>query len=313
MSTRQDREIVDVDDFQKKFNETDEKLVALRQGFYALAMDFGFHIENTFGDHRIQELRDNVIYRFFSSMFHCQLLMREHHFIGEKLEALLKRDPQQILRDVYPANPHFEYAEKMVSSIVDSIVFHLSSVYDYMSILIHFVSHKDRDKTLMWSQICRSARDPKNTLYIRGVAKAIDTVDRSFAIKLYDHRSELLHRSADITLQAFQLKMDTGKFNIRFICTPQIRKTFKSFGEPDKDYTVSHFSFWLVNRTAETIGELLVALKHDIEQHSEFPHHTYADGSKPFIMLVDPITHRPQSPSKEHWERFHEHFPGSAA
>jgi hypothetical protein len=310
MSQNQEKEIIDLTDIGKTIKATDDKLQALREGFFGLAMDYGFHIENTFGGkHRIFELRDNVIYRFFSSLFHCQLLVREHHFIAESLTNLFNKDPQKILGAVYPKNPHFEYAEKQVSSIFDSIVFHLSSVYDYMSILIHFISIKDRDQTPKWMQICRSARDSKNELSKREVARVIDSVDREFAIKLYDHRSELLHRSADITEHSFQLKLATGKFHCRFICTPQIRKTFKLFGESNKDYTVSFFSFWLVNKTAETIAELLIALKKDIEKNSAFPYHTFKDGSKPFIMAVDPITHRPQSPSSENWEKFKLHFP----
>jgi hypothetical protein len=109
-------------------------------------------------------------------------------------------------------------------------------------------------------------------------------------------------------LHAFQLQLATGQFNIRFICTQQIRKTFKLFGEPDKDYTVAFFAFWLVNKTAETIAALLIALKKDIEQNLAFPQYTFKDGSKPFIMAVDPITHRPQSPSTENWEKFKEYF-----
>lgn len=312
MTDNPSKEIIDIADRNQTFKQTDDRLECLREGFYGLAMDYGFHIENTWGgQHKIFELRDNVIYRFFSSLFHCQLLLRQHYFIEQRLSDILKKEPSKILNPVYPKNPNFEYAEKEISAIFDSVVFHLSSIYDYISILINFICVKDKDQTPKWTQICKSARDTKNQLYQRDISKVIDKIDRDFAIRLYDYRSEIIHRNRDINEYSFGLKLNAGEFTVRFICSSKLRRTFKNFGEKDLDYTVSYFSMWLINKTADTIAELLVALKKDIENNSLFPENTFKDGSKPFIVYADPETNQMKSPSVMNWEKFKKHFNGT--
>ena len=99
--------------------------------------------------------------------------------------------------------------------------------------------------------------------------------------------------------------------NIRFVCSEKVRKTFKTFGEKEFDYTVSYFSVWIINKTAETIAELLVGLKKEIEDNSAFPHQTFKDGSKPFIVYAYPKTNVMKSPSTPNWEKFRHHFNGT--
>lgn len=283
-------QVIDIEDRNQAFKQTDDRLECLRDGFYALAMDYGFHIENTWGgQHKIFELRDNVIYRFFSSLFHCQLLLRQHYFIEQRLNDILKAQPSRILNPVYPKNPEFEYAEREISAIFDSIVFHLSSMYDYMSILINFICMKDKHQTPKWMQISKSARDQRNELSSKEIARIIDNIDRSFAIKLYDYRSDIIHRKRDTNEYSFELKAEQ-EFTVRFICSTKLRKAFKGFGESELEYTVAYFSMWLINKTADTIAELLHALRKEIETNSQFPQHTYKEGDKPFLAYADPVT-----------------------
>lgn len=312
MTDNSSKDIIDLADRAQAFKKTDDRLECLREGFYGLAMDYGFHIENTWGgQHKIFELRDNVVYRFFSSLFHCQLLLKQHYVIEQRLSDIYKKNPERITNSVYPKNPNFEYAEKEISAIFDSIVFHLSSIYDYMSILLNFICSKDKDQTPKWTQISKSARDPKNALNTNDISKIIDKLDREFVIKLYDYRSEIIHRKRDTNEYAFGLKIDTGQFTVRFICSDKSRKAFKLFGEKELDYTVSYFSMWLINKTADSIAEILLGLKKEVENNSEFPQHTFKDGSKPFIVYADPETNTAKSPSVPSWEKFKKHFNGT--
>jgi hypothetical protein len=65
-----DKDVIDIVDSQQAFHITNLRIEALKDGFYALAMDYGFYIENTWGGkHKIFDLRDNVLYRFFVLYF----------------------------------------------------------------------------------------------------------------------------------------------------------------------------------------------------------------------------------------------------
>ncbi|WP_428330324.1 hypothetical protein [Mucilaginibacter sp.] len=309
MPENQAKDIIDIRDRNQAFRQTDDRLDSLKEGFYALALDYGYHIENIFGgNHRIIELRDNVIYRLFSSLLHCQLLLQQHIIIERRLKDIYKDDPGKILNWVYPKNPNFEYAEKEISAIFDSVVFHLSAIYDYLGILINFICTKEKQQTPKWTTISKSARDINNSFNKKDIAAKIDEIDREFVIKLYDYRSEIIHRTRDTNEYSFDLKASTGDFTMRFTCSDKLRKSFKNFGEKDLDYTVAHFSMWLINRTAETIAEILGGLKKEIQTNSQFPFHTYKDGNKPFIMYVNPETNVGESPSIINWDKFKAHF-----
>lgn len=307
------KEIIDILDRSKTFADSDKKLVNLREGFTALSLDYGFHIENTWGgNHKIFELQENVIYRLFSSLFHYQLLLRQHHFIEKRIEERIKSDPKRYTTLILPKkHPDFEYAEKEVSAIFDSIVFHLASIFDYVSILINFICVLDKDQTPQWTSISKSARDPNNNLSKREIASVIEYLNKEFVIKLYDYRSELIHKRSDINEYSFKSRIETGELHARFICSNKIRKTFKNYGDKSYDYTVSHFSVWLIDMTADLIAKMLLSLKAEIKKDSKFPFHTFKDGTKPFIMYVDPKTNTAGSPATPHWEKFEEHLNGA--
>lgn len=313
MPEEPEKEIIDIEDQNKIHTAAGERLNGLYSGFHALSLDYSYHIQNTWGGHKIDELRDNVLYRLFSSLFHCELLLREHNQIEKRLSQILANNPDKILAWVYPKNRHYEYAERQVSSIFDSIVFHAASIFDYMSILITFISLKDRDQTPMWGQTTRSARDRNNELHQKPVAKAIDRVDKDFVTRLYNHRSELIHRRADIVEHGFLIKPSTGKFTVRFLCSPKIRKTFKTFGEADKDYTLAYFSYWIVNTASGIIADLLLDLKADIVSNPPLSRHDLEkDGTRPILLGLQPGTNRAISPSATAWSNFQKYFPSQS-
>lgn len=307
------KEIIDILDRNKTFEDSNKKLVNLREGFTALSLDYGFHIENTWGgNHKIFELQENVLYRLFSSLFHYQLLLRQHYYIEQRIEERIKNEPERYTTLILPKkHPDFEYAEKEVSAIFDSIVFHLASIFDYLSILINFICVSDKDKTPQWTSISKSARDSQNSLSKRNIASVIETLNREFVARLYDYRSELIHKRSDINEYSFESKIETGKLSARFICSTKIRKAFKKYGDESNDYTVSHFSIWLIDKTTDLIAKILLSLKTEIQKDSKFPFHTFKDGSKPFLMYVDPKTNLSGSPAIPHWEEFEKYFNGA--
>jgi hypothetical protein len=310
MSQAPEKEIVDITDIQGRHTAASNQVNALYIGFHALSTDYSYHIENTYGGHKIDELRDNTLYRLFSSLFHCELLIREHNIIEQRLSAMLKNNPENILRWVYPKNPNYEYAERQVSAILDSVVFHIASIFDYMAILITFLSLKNKDQTLMWGQVANHARNPNGELHQKPVSMIIALIDKEFVSSLYDHRSELIHRRADIMENSFLIKPATGKFTARFICSTRVRKNFKIFGNPDKDYTVTYFAYWILHTISNTIAAILRSLRKDITSNPPFSRHNFErDPSKPILLLVDPQTGKAGNPSATAWANFELVFP----
>ncbi len=60
--------VLTIDNPQEHFDEIEKLIGIVFNGFMALAMDYGFYINNVFGQinegsHAIYELRDNIHYR----------------------------------------------------------------------------------------------------------------------------------------------------------------------------------------------------------------------------------------------------------
>lgn len=238
-----------------------------------------------------------------------QLLLERHYVIEHRFKKLLNESPKEILDPIYPKNPHFEYAEKEVTALLDSIVFHLASVYDYMAILASFITTNNKDESPSWSTLSKKCNDKTNPFSSKSIAQVIIGINRALAIKLYDYRSDLIHRKKDAYNYSVTLQLSQGDFTIKFICSERLRKAFKTFGEKERDYTINYFAVWLINHVADSIGELLVGLKKEIEANSTFPNHIMDDdGDKPFIVMVDPETNVAQSPSAYSWDIFKKHF-----
>ena len=310
MSSEQQKPIIDIGDRRQTHSDVAQRLKAMEAGFAGLSLDYGYYIENNFGPHKINDLRDNVLYRLESCLFHLELALREHDIIEAQLKHLAVNDPQKVFGFFYPKNPVFQASERKVSFIFDSIVFHAASSFDYISVLINFLSIKDRDKTPPWSSIASAANDPNHEIVTKPVAAAIVKADSEFVTKLYDHRSELIHRRADLSENAFNIIPSTASFDIRYLCPLRLRKTFKAFIEKEKYYTVGYFSAWIINKTLDIFAELILELKADIVAKPRFSRHNFdKNPHKPILLMVDPETNYASTPSSDAWNNFHKSFP----
>lgn len=282
------KNVLDIIDLNKEFKDLDSNLSILSNRFLAVAMDYKEYIKNDFSDHKIYELRDSVQYRFFSTRTHIELLLRQHLIIDEQMKNQLN--------EKVPIQMYFDYYQKQISSIFDSIVYHTTSIFDYISTLVNYISTKDNQKTLMWTQLSKSVRDEKNEYNKKSFAKTIDNIDRQFVSKLYDHRSFLIHKKSD--LSSFNVTISYGeKENVdaKFMAGKNLIKSFSELKILDREnnLTVKYVTFWLVNETIEKITEILFALKKEMENNSNPP--------EQFMFYLDPKTNERSSVSKIYW------------
>jgi len=284
----ENKKTIDINDLNKEFKDLESKLSILSNRFLAIAMDYKEYIKNDFSDHKIYELRDSVEYRFFSTRTHIEILLRQHLIIDEHMKSHLNGK--------VPIQMYFDYYQKQISSIFDSIVYHTTSIFDYISTLVNYISSKNNQKTLMWTQLSKSVRDEKNEFYKKSFAKTIDNIDRQFVSKLYDHRSFLIHRKSDIS--SFNVTVSFGKkenVDAKFMAGKNLIKSFNELKILDKEnnLTVKYVTFWLVNETIEKITEILFALKREMENNTNPP--------EQFMFYLDPKTNERSSVSKIYW------------
>ena len=113
--------VFDVSNEDEILKKVDLLMHGLNEGLHALAIDFGFHIDDAWKDKKIFELSNSIRYRLFSSRFHFHLLYNQ-------LEAFRKKH-QALAHSPVPPIVHLEVDKKEHSSLMDSIIFHISSFF----------------------------------------------------------------------------------------------------------------------------------------------------------------------------------------
>ncbi|GAA3922693.1 hypothetical protein GO495_02195 [Chitinophaga oryziterrae] len=295
--------LLDIQDRQKTFESIANRLELLDEGFRALYADYSHHIEVTNGkQHDILRLKENIDYRLFSSKFHLELLLRQHFAIEGRIQEIFRDDPGKVLNPVYPSHPLFDYCEREITSVFDSIIFHLASVYDYLSAAINFICNKKDKSITKWSQLAKSCRDRENTYSGKKIASVIISENENFVDKLYRYRSRVIHERSEINAISLSLKIASSKAVVKFISTDGLIKSFPSLKEKAKTHnlTVAFTSEWLIHATIDSIVNILFSMKEEMEQMSTFPDHI-ADAD--FILLyTDPKTGHAGPASKPLWE-----------
>ncbi len=301
--------IKDINEVVNEFENLKKRLDLLDEGFRAAGSDYLHHIEiSKVNKHEIFELKDNVMYRYFSAQFHLQTLIQHHQVILNRFAKILETDPSKILNEVYPVNPNFDFAEKEISSVLDSTYFHLGAIFDYLRIVINFICGPlaSSSQKIKCTQLTRSCHDKHNHFGQLEIAKIVEQVDRELVDKLFEYRSYLIHKSGDQQRMSFKINFKKNGANLKldFFATPKITKQFPELKEEAKNnaLTVNYVAFWTLHKSIDMIAKLLLALKYEMEKRSTFPDHI---GDDDLIFLhVDRKTNIELPASTPMWERF---------
>jgi len=265
--------IIDVDDLNKCFERISVKMDILHEAFRAMTMDYSHHIENTFGkNHQIIRLRENIDFRLISSRFHLELLFRQHIIIEREIKEYMKKKPEFIFKEIFPSHPLFDMYEKQITSIFDSIVFHLSSIFDYLSAIINYIINNKDESVTKWSQINNSCRQKKE-FQKKEISKCVIEKHNGFVNKLYEHRTRLIHEKSDIHPSRLKIELKSGKIDLRFFARHELTKKFSYLRKKSKEnrLPISFVSEWLIETTMDSIIEMLRALSKDMKNVSRFP------------------------------------------
>ncbi|WP_298506314.1 hypothetical protein [uncultured Maribacter sp.] len=265
--------ILDVEDLSRCFERITTKIDILHEAFRAMTMDYSHHIENTLGkNHHIIRLRENIDFRLVSSKFHLELLFRQYYIIEREIKEYAKKKPEVIFKQIFPSHPLFDNYEKQITSIFDSIVFHLSSIFDYLSAIINYIINNKDESITKWSQLNNSCRQ-KTEFNNKEVSKCVIEKHNSFVNKLYEHRTRLIHEKSDIHPSALKIELNSGKIDLRFFARKELTKKFSYLRKKTKDnrLTISFVSEWLIETTIDSIIDILRSISSDMKSVSRFP------------------------------------------
>lgn len=300
------QKVITINDPNEKLQEIEQLIKTIFNGFIAVAMDYGYHINNVFGSsekekQKIYELRDNMSYRLRSSKLHFYLLLRCKIETEHRFSEMLKNDPQ-IFNGFYSGNPYFEFAADEIMGIYDSIIFHLSSSFDYLAMLIQFVFGENHQKKLQWITLAKLCYSNNSEFQKRIFKENIQNVDRDFVSKFNDYRAELIHRKKSTSYANVTWELHSGKVDTHFVCSENIKTHLKKIINKDNNYCITIVSYEAIKQTVLNIANVLEGINCEFRTNYN-PHSPVMNGGAQIISMSEgsPFS---ESPSLSYWNDF---------
>lgn len=295
---------------KKSFEEIEKINSLIYNGFMALAMDYSYHINNFFGltdggKHEIFELRENIIYRNKSAKLHFYLLLKQKLQIEDRFEKMLKENPT-VFNGFIGGNPHFESASQEIMALFDSIIFHLSSSFDYLAMLTQFIFGNNPQTKLDWITLVKHCHNKESNYSNRKFAENIKSVNADFVSKFNDYRAELIHRRKSESFASVTWEINSGNVITQFRCSDKIKSHLKKVADKNDDYCITYASFILIKQTLLKIGNVLEGM-HD-EFRENYNEHSPALREGAFqIVNINSDTNYAESPALGFWKSFMEY------
>lgn len=210
-------------------------------------------------------LQENLIYRIFAAFHQYELLID-----GLDSKSVIDLNSSPYDGDPY-THPAIDRYNNELSSIVDSIFFHLCSVFDYLGHFISYMFENNKDKTLDWGALANKARNA-----YKGRLKSADCIrkiDNDIRIKLDWYRSQLIHKKRDLRGLGITKNPESNQLSLKFAASQETMKHFKNVipsYEKESKYTLDFLPSVVIHQTLHSINVLLEFLRFDLLSNSTF-------------------------------------------
>lgn len=263
--------ILDIENEKKEFDKLDERFRLLSKRFQAIAMDYKYYIKSDVSDFEIYKLRDNVIFRMHSARFHFELLLMYHNHVERRFAELYKSDIADVWRDGIKTTLLHKQCTEEAYSIFDSLMYHLTSTFDYLFRLINFTYGKEMANQPKWN-LFKTKRNLRDFVFCsKEIIPDLEIIDADFAYPLLQHRSHLIHTEND--MGDFRLDVNSAgtTFNVKFFATKLFKENFPQLEKdhPNTDFTIKYASIWLMDKTIKSLTEVLFDLSEDLKRNKK--------------------------------------------
>jgi hypothetical protein len=253
--------MLDIENPNESVENLKDKFLRLHNRFIAVAMDYKYYIDSNISDNEIYKLRDNVTFRLESAKFHFELLLQHNYYIEHNVKEIHKSQ-HPVLNGGIELQMYQIQATKEIYSLFDSLVYHLCSNFDYLFRLINFIHGNTELAQPKWN-LFRTDKNIKSNVYCsKELIEALTILDDKFVYPLIKHRSFLIHN--EYAIGGHQIILNDLK--TRFLVTETLKNHFpeltKEFGE--KEMSIGFAAKWLIDKTFETITEVLFEVRDDI-------------------------------------------------
>lgn len=247
---------IDIKDFEVESKAIDEQTNVIRDSFIRLGFDYANKISGKLQNDKFYQSRDNIIYRINS----CRFLN------NKAWEIRMEYEQEQF-------NPLFmSKAQYPILWMTDSLIFNLSSLFDYTAGMLEFIVGKEGMNEMKWNSVCNSFnnKEPhKSTVF----ANFIKEIHGEFVDKLFRFRSTVIHHKVQAGGSTYSHEVMNDKKTLQQFCSNGFLKNFKPLKKefPEKNITIQFANFWLMNKSLKYLNHLLQLSAEHLEQTRKIP------------------------------------------
>lgn len=295
---------LDIQDRKQSLELLNKVIQRTEFGIRAVSIMYDEHSDDQFAKDNIYRLKDNIFYRLQLILIQYRILIQEFYRNEHKLNELNKKEPGALLLQNY--NPHLHSTILDITSVFDSIIFQMVSVFDYFSHYISYIILKNKQNTLYWTKLAKASYGKDNEISKLQIKEVIKSADNKFVGRLYDYRSNLIHNKLDSPVSVVSIPIgEKGQVILKTSISKNLQKKFKSyFNDPTiKNITVLYFTEFLIKETSTIIESILLGLVIEIKSQSHY-NQNLASRKKLMLGYADPETKTFMRISDKFWNDY---------
>ncbi len=211
--------VLDINEVDKRFQNLNQHAKILHDRLVQLGMVYiNFTISKSILKEPLFNLRNSIIYRYNSILFHLKLLIIIHNNHVKQINY--NKSDNQIKLIMLNGR-------ERELSIFDSIIFHIISLFDYIGNLLDYVCCGKKQMRLKWNGVVKKARNQNDIITQYSVSETILKYDKELIDKLYKYRSNIIHYKMHLGSVTSSLDFKTGKQDNNSFCSFKIHKKYQ--------------------------------------------------------------------------------------
>ena len=242
----------------------------IEKGVRAICIMYHEHSLDKDSKINVTVFQDSIKYRLLS-IAHQYLTFYRELINCEKFLLDTQKSGHIVFNEFPFENSTLGTIQMQISSNFDNIIFHVSSVFDYMANLISYTCNTNKDKPYYWSELIKKI-NKKEIVLSDDIKQLLLTIHSTFIDGFYNYRSILLHRKKDN--HGFMASLDPNNvtFNVKVFASEHALLYFEQIKAqfPKRNITLAYLSSWLIKESFVNLELLLDTLRLEILRESNF-------------------------------------------
>jgi hypothetical protein len=257
-SSDQKLPLLDIENPLAKLDVLSAKKKSIMDGLIYLGIEYINKVSRKFSSTKNDKyylLRESIFFRLIAILFHLNLLLSIQNNHREELAKNPLLDDKSRIKLLDSGSQH-----QII--LLDSIIFHAISLFDYFGNLIDYIYGGKGEMRLKWNGVLNSVRDLNNPLYNSFIAETVIRLHEEFVDKLYQHRSDLIHYQTDRGDAQVSIQLMTLESKFVVFAPKRLSKIFPELRQQSKlnRLTINFVAFWICEKTLTSVNDIIVPL-----------------------------------------------------